>query len=122
MTQLMLLILRRPLARLPRRPLRTVERLLAARTLIVRLTARTLIVRLTARTLIVRLAAWTLIVRPLTAASARLMPLDDHLPPDIVRDIETLQHAAVARCFLRRNLIWHDCDTAARTGAKRKCG
>src|SRR5579885_127165 len=49
-----------------------------------------------------------------------LPPLDRHLPPDRVRRIESLQHAAVARRFLRRDLIGHRGEAAigARTNRK----
>ena len=44
-------------------------------------------------------------------------PLDRHLPPDIVRDEQSLHHAAVARRLLRRNVKRHGSKSAAGAGA-----
>src|SRR5579863_6486756 len=48
-----------------------------------------------------------LIVRLLPIGPAQLPTLYHHTPAESMRRIEALQHAAVARCFLRRNPIGH---------------
>src|SRR5208282_5559990 len=47
------------------------------------------------------------VIPPRSIASARPTPPDRHLSSDSVREAQPLQHAAVARRFLRRNLKRH---------------
>jgi hypothetical protein len=60
-------------------------------------------------------------VEPLVIKSARSQTLPRHPSADIVRSKQSLQHAAVACCFLWRDLKRYRLQSAAGSCPQRKC-